>query len=278
LAPSFANGPITLAFAQLGLGQLAQAAESYQRLAKVSNLGASVATSGLADLALYEGRFVDAAGILEKGAATDLAAKAPDRAAEKLSALAYIRLLQGQKKAAITAAENALANSKTVKVRFLAGRVLAAAGQVTRAKALADELSTDLKTEAQAYGKLIEAEIALSRGDPRAAIKSSMDANAQFDTWIGHFDLGRAYLEAKAFPEADSEFDQCLKRRGEALSLFLDETPSYAYFPPVYYYLGRVREGMGSKGFAESYQTYLSIRGKSGEDPLLPEVRKRAGQ
>jgi eukaryotic-like serine/threonine-protein kinase len=278
MAPSFANVPIALAFAQLGLGQLAQAAESYQRLAKVSNLGASVATSGLADLALYEGRFADAAGILEQGAATDLAAKAPDRAAEKLTTLAYIRLLQGQKKVAITTAEAALEHSKTLKVRFLAGRVLATAGQVTRAKALADELSADVKTEAQAYGKLIEAELALSRGDPRAAIKASMDANAQVDTWIGRFDLGRAYLEAKAYPEADSEFDQCIRRRGEALSLFLDETPSYGYFPLVYYYLGRVREGIGSKGFAESYQTYQSIRGKAGEDPLLPEIRKRAGR
>jgi eukaryotic-like serine/threonine-protein kinase len=278
MAPSFANGPIALVFAQLGQGQFAQAVESYQRLSKVSNLGASVATSGLADLALYEGRFADAAGILEQGAATDLAAKAPDRAAEKLTTLAYIRLLQGQKKVAITTAEAALEHSKTLKVRFLAGRVLATAGQVTRAKALADELSADVKTEAQAYGKLIEAELALSRGDPRAAIKASMDANAQVDTWIGRFDLGRAYLEAKAYPEADSEFDQCIRRRGEALSLFLDETPSYGYFPLVYYYLGRVREGMGSKGFAESYQTYQSIRGKAGEDPLLPEIRKRAGR
>src|SRR4030095_1690561 len=200
------------------------------------------------------------------------------RAAEKLTTLAYIRLLQGQKKVAITTAEAALEHSKTLKVRFLAGRVLATAGQVTRAKALADELSADVKTEAQAYGKLIEAELALSRGDPRAAIKASMDANAQVDTWIGRFDLGRAYLEAKAYPEADSEFDQCIRRRGEALSLFLDETPSYGYFPLVYYYLGRVREGMGSKGFAESYQTYQSIRGKAGEDPLLPEIRKRAGR
>jgi len=278
LAPSYANGPIALAFAQLGQGQLVQAAESYDRLSKVSKLGASVATSGSADLALYEGRFADAARILEEGAATDLSAKAPDRAAEKLAALAYTRLLQGQKAAAIAAAETALKRSETLKVQFLAGRLLGAAGQATRAKAISEKLSSDLKNEAQAYGKLIEGQIALSRGDARGAIDSIKQANAQVDTWIGRFDLGRAYLEGKAFTEADSEFDQCIRRRGEALSLFLDETPSYGYFPAVYYYLGRVREGMGTKGFAESYQTYLSIRGKAGEDPLLPEVRKKAGQ
>ena len=95
---------------------------------------------------------------------------------------------------------------------------------------------------------------------------------------MGHFDLGRAYLEAGAFAQADSEFDRCIKRRGEALSLFLDEEPTYGYLPPVYYYQGRVREGLKNAGFAESYRTYLSFRGQSKEDPLLPEVRRRAGR
>ncbi len=87
--------------------------------------------------------------------------------------------------------------------------------------------------------------------------------------------MEQAYLEAGAFTEADSEFDRCIKRRGEALALFLDEVPTYGYFPPVYYYQGRVREGLKSAGFAESYKQYLSIRGKAGEDPLLADVRRR---
>ena len=44
----------------------------------------------------------------------------------------------------------------------------------------------------------------------------------------------------------------------------------------VYYYQGRVREGLKSTKFAESYGAYLEIRGKSTEDPLVPEVRRRA--
>ena len=93
---------------------------------------------------------------------------------------------------------------------------------------------------------------------------------------MGHFALGRAYLEAGAFLQADSEFDRCIKRRGEALSLLMDEEPTYGYFPAVYYYQGLVREGLKNAGSAESYREYLSIRGKSTEDPLLAEVRKRA--
>ena len=35
----------------------------------------------------------------------------------------------------------------------------------------------------------------------------------------------------KAFLQADSEFDRCLQRRGEALSLFVDEEPTSGHFP-----------------------------------------------
>jgi hypothetical protein len=58
----------------------------------------------------------------------------------------------------------------------------------------------------------------------------------------------------------------------------VNNVPTYGYFPAVYYYQGRVREGLKSAGYADSYRTYLSIRGKAGEDPLLPEVRRRLGQ
>jgi len=64
-----------------------------------------------------------------------------------------------------------------------------------------------------------------------------------------------------------------LKRRGEALEL--DDGPTFGYVPPVYYYQGLVREGLKSPGFAEPFRTYLSIREKAGEDPLLSEVKRR---
>jgi hypothetical protein len=185
--------------------------------------------------------------------------------------------LQNQKGQAVAAAEKALASTNIVTIRFLAGRVFAAAGQAARARAMAATLASELQAEPQAYAKLIQGEGALSAGDPRGAIKAFTEANNLLDTWIGRFDLGRAYLEAGAFAEADSEFDRCVKRRGEALSVFLNESPTYGYFPQVYYYWGRVREGLKSPSFAESYRTYFSIREKAGEDPLLTEIRKRAG-
>ena len=124
---------------------------------------------------------------------------------------------------------------------------------------------------------MIDGEVALKAGNSREAIKAFTDANNLLDTWLGHEALGRAYLDAEAYPQADSEFDQCIKRRGEAILLFMDEVPTYGYFPPVYYYEGRVREGMKSASFADFYHKYLDIRGKSTDDPLLADVRKRAG-
>ena len=271
-------GLFSLALAQLGQGQLLQAAETYQELAKTNALGASQAASGLGDLATHEGRFSDAVRILEQGAAADVMSNNADRAAAKFAALAYARILRQQKGAAIAAAEKALATSKAVKMRFLAARVFVEAGEIARARPLIAGLASELQAEPQAYAKIVEGEAALKNGDPRQAIKVLIEANGLLDTWIGHFDLGRAYLEAGQFPQADSEFDRCIKRRGEALSLFLDEEPTYGYFPPVYYYQGRVREGLNSAGFAESYRAYLTIRGQSKEDPLLPEVRRRAGR
>ena len=118
--------------------------------------------------------------------------------------------------------------------------------------------------------------MALKKGASRDGIKLFTDANNLLDTWIGRFDLGRAYLDAGAFAEADSEFDRCIKRRGEAVSLFVDLS-TYGYFPPAYYYQGRAREGLKAAGFADSYKKYISIRGKAGEDPLLADARHRAG-
>jgi eukaryotic-like serine/threonine-protein kinase len=279
-AQSLAAGDLyathALAFAQLGQGQRSDAMETYQKLGMINAQGASMAASGLGDLAAVEGRFSDAVRILTAGAAADLAVKNADRAAAKLAAIAYAEVSRGRTAAAAAAVEKAMANSKTVKIRFLAARLYVEAGEIERARPLMASLAAELGAEPQAYAKLIEGDIALKSGNSRLAIKLVSEANMVLDTWIGHFDLGRAYLEANAFIQADSEFDRCLGRRGEALALFLDEEPTYAYLPSVYYYQGRVREGMKTAGAAESYKTYLGFRGQSKEDPLLADVNRRA--
>jgi len=264
--------------AQLGQGKLSDAAETFHGLNKFGSRGASMATTALADLALYQGRFSEEERLLEQGANVDLQAKTPENATNKFAALAYAELLRGQSRAAVASAEKALANGQTLQIRFLAGRVFAEAGDVAQAKKMADSLAKETQAEPQAYGKIVEGKLALKQGDTALAIKDITGANNLLDTWIGRFELGRAYLEAGQFVEADSEFDRCIKRRGEAMELFMDNVVTYSYVPYVYYYQGRVRQGLKTPAFADAYRTYLSIRGQSTEDPLVAEVRRSLGQ
>src|SRR5207248_6564420 len=138
---SYEAAYLALAYAQMGQGQFTQAADTYSNLAKVSTRGASLAASGQANLAIYEGRFREAVQTLEKGAASDLAAKERDAAADKFAMLAGVQLLRGEKRSAITAAENALANSESPKIRFLAARTLVEAGEAAKAQQLASGLA-----------------------------------------------------------------------------------------------------------------------------------------
>jgi len=276
---SDAYATLALAFAQLGQGQLAQANDTYRKLGQLGPLGASFAASGLGDLAAVEGRFADAVQLLRRGAVDDLNAKNADSAAAKLAALAYAELSRGRSRQAVEAAEEALGHSKAVKIRFLAARVFVEAGEEAKARPLIDSLAKELYAEPRAYAQILEGNLAVRKDNLRPAMTLLRTANELFETWIGLFDLGRASLAAGAFTQADSAFDVCLNaRRGEALSLFADEEPTYSYLPAAYFYQGKVRQALKSAGAVESYRQYLAFRSNSSEDPLAPQARKQVGR
>jgi tetratricopeptide (TPR) repeat protein len=262
-----------LAYSQTGRGLVGDAAATYEKMRAMGPVGASTTAAGLGDLAIYEGRFAEAVRILGNAAAADRTTGNSDKAAIKLTGVAYAQLLAGDNRAAIAGAEEALANSQSLAVRFMSARILAEAGAFDKARPVAAALAAELPAEPQAHGKILQGLIALKSGNPRQAISDLTAANTLLNTWFGHFDLGRAYLAYGALPQADSELDLCLARRGEALTL-VDEGPTYGYFPLVYYYRGRTREALKTASFADSYREYLKIRGTSTEDPLVRELRK----
>jgi tetratricopeptide (TPR) repeat protein len=278
LNPTYEEAFLVLAYAQLGQNDLRQASETYGKLQKVSSWGASLASSGMANLALYQGHLQEAVQVLQTGAAADMQAKNPDAAADKYVMLANANTLRGDKPAVLAAVQSALANSQSVKARFLAARALIEIGETTRARKLADSLASELQVAPQNYAKLVLGEAALKEHNVRQAVQSFSEARAVMDSWFARFDLGRAYLEQGAFTEADSEFDRCIKRRGEVLELFMDDMPTYSYLPVVYYYQGRVREGLKGPGSNDSYRAYLNIRGLSTEDPLVADIHRRLGR
>jgi eukaryotic-like serine/threonine-protein kinase len=114
-------------------------------------------------------------------------------------------------------------HTQVAAVRFLAARIFVEADAVEKGRTLAAGLTKELPVEPRAYGKIIDGEIALKNDELPQAIAALTEANGLMDTWLGHFDLGRAYLAGNAFTQADSEFDTCIKRRGETLALLVDE-------------------------------------------------------
>jgi tetratricopeptide (TPR) repeat protein len=271
----FEKAYVCLALAFLGQGKIAEAQDAYTKLAALSASGASEAALGLADIAWYQGRWSEAIAGLEKSVQSDAAANNVDGAGMKWAALAQLWSLEKQPGKAVAAAEHAVAARKDENAVYPAALTYLTAGAPERALGLASVLSRSFEAQPQAYAKLIEAEVRLKQGNYRDAVKGFQDAQGLADTWLGRFGLGRAYLAAKAFTEADTEFDACLKRRGEATAVFLDDEPSYHYLPAVYYFLGQAREGLQSPGALEAYQAFLKMKEKAAGDPMVEDARRR---
>ena len=273
------NSEFVLAYVSKALSQLAQghpdqATETYRKAAALGSRGASVAALGLADIALYQGRPADAVSVLEKGIEADLADQNADAAAEKRVMLAEAQLQLRRPAAAVAEADRAAAAGRGENILYPAARIYIATGQATRALSLAEKLAARLEPDPQAYAELIRGEAELAAGRPAQAIRQYAAAKKIADTWAGRLDFGRAYLEARAFAESDAELETCIRRRGEATALFLEESPSYHVFPQVYYLLGRVREGLKSPAAVDAFKTFLSLQTGPG-DELLADARRR---
>ena len=273
--PSFALAYNTLAMAQAGQGQLAEADITYQRMGTISARGAEMAIMGRADLLLYQGRSKDAIALLQQ-ASSSSAEKLDDSTLAAYSILtAEAKLAAGKASEAVANAKSALAHDTGASTLISAGLVYVEVGQYASVQALIAQLSARLDADSQAYGKLLDGEMSLKRGDARQAILRFQESQRLSDTWIGRFDLGRAYIEAGAFPEADSALENCLKRRGEASALYLDDVPTFRVLPPVNYYLGRAQEGMKSPAAVESYKAFLAAKTRSEELGLVQDAQRR---
>jgi len=174
-----------------------------------------------------------------------------------------------------TALQLAVSNRRAESVLYRAARVYVNSGHRTKATPLLAQLSEKLQPDSRAYAKVLEGEMFLVEKKSREAIDRLKDAQKVADTWLGHLTLGRAYLAAGAFPEASSEFDICLRRRGEATAAFLDDRPTYHLLPQVWYYQARAQEELKNAGAVDQYKAFLAIKQKADKDPLVEDARKR---
>lgn len=243
--PERAKAYVAVALSQLALGQAAEAAGTWNRLGARAGADAkAVAASGRIDLALFQGREADAMELLDAAIAEDRAAKSTVSMGRRLAIKAELLLSQGNKAAAIKAAREAAASGTEEGLLYLAGRTLIGAGQAPAALELAVKLDNRLENEPRIYAALLQGEAALAAGRSREALTQFEAAQKLADTWLGRYSLGRAYLALGAFPEAASEFDRCIARKGEATSVFLDDLPSYRLMRPIDGLLKQARSGL----------------------------------
>ncbi|MCI0351167.1 MAG: protein kinase [Acidobacteriales bacterium] len=272
--PAYLSAYGALAMAQAGEGNIQESEATYAKLASTGARGASMAALGLADLNLYRGRAASVLPALQKAIAADLQSKDETSAAGKFLVMAEAEMLQGHAKQAVAAADKAIKFDSQESVSFAAGEIYVEAGQLASAQSIATRLSGELEQEPQIYGKLLQGEIELRRGDARKAVRFFEDAQKISDTWLGRFYLAKAYVQAGMFTEASSQLEKCLKRRGEASAILLDDVPTFRRLPAVYYYLARAQEGLNSSAAKDSYRTFLEMQ-PNGTSPMLADARSR---
>ncbi|HEX4782766.1 MAG TPA: protein kinase [Candidatus Sulfotelmatobacter sp.] len=272
--PAYEDAFTILALCETAKGNFDQATEHWRKVESLSAGGASSASGGLADLALYRSAPEQAISELQKGIDGDVVAKNTDAAAKKYVTMAEAQLMAGKKADALKLVKQGLAMSKA-NVMFAAARVYIMAGDLAQAGALGAELSKQLEFTPQAFGKLIDGDIQLSRGNARQAVQLFRESERLSDSWLAHFDLARAYIAAEAYTDATTELETCLRRRGEATDIYIDEQQTFRYFPATYYYLGRAMEGLKSAQAADAYKSFLAMKVSSAHDPMVDDAKKR---
>jgi tetratricopeptide (TPR) repeat protein len=184
--------------------------------------------------------------------------------------------MAGDLKAAVAAASTAVSASKTEPVLVPASRIFAASRQQREIDAIAKILSNQFEPQKRAYGRIVDGLDFLSRERYVDAADSLKAAIKFADVWLARFYLGVAYEMAGRHGEAISELEICLKRRGEATALFIDEVPTYRYLAPLPYWLARAQEGLGQSAQAKAnYEAFLAQKKERTKDPLVSDARKR---
>jgi tetratricopeptide (TPR) repeat protein len=274
--PNFADAYFPLAISLLAKGDRAGARTAYEAMLKTGGEGASRAAMGLADLAIFEGRFADAETILKRAIVEDEREKNALGLATKYGALAEASLTLGKNAQATDAARKSLAAMRLESTALPAARVFMATGRIAEARALAAELAGELQVQPRAYAKIIEGELALQQDRVGEAVDLFGPTGRTLDLWLAHFNLGVAYVRAGHYAEAMAEFDTATKRKGEAAAVFLDDIPSYRYLATLPYWFGRAQEGVGMQSTAiDSFKEFLSRRPDALRDPLAADARRR---
>ena len=226
--PDYYKAYMFMAVAELHSGNIEAAKSHYQRMSETGVQGQSLASIGLADIALFEGDATAAVNILRDSIETDLANNNERGAGTKRIALAEAHAALGDIAIALATIDEldvARGDGQLVP----SASVNAANGRYDNALAIAESYRKQLSPTARAYAALIDGINAFHQGEYILAIDTLRAASESADLWIVRYYLARTYLAAGYPAEASAEFDACIERRGEAGNLFFDDVPTWRY-------------------------------------------------
>jgi tetratricopeptide (TPR) repeat protein/predicted Ser/Thr protein kinase len=275
--PAFEPGYVVLAIAALTHHLYPMARQNYQRLSTVSASGKSVAAEGLADLAMAQGHYQEAVSILEPALAADLGVH-DARAPLKLILLAQAALAQGDASKAEKYADRASEASREPAVLEPAAEVYLETGNQARAEALAAMLDGQPSPVSKASAQVVRAVARLRRHAPREAIRFLENSAQTVPTWLADYYLGRAHLELQQLPKAGQALTRCMQQWGQGADLFHRMSPTLRYYPPMLYYLARVREAQQFPNAANLYGQFLDLRGSGDGDQMVTDAKKKVGK
>ncbi len=272
--PEFHKPYLAKAIAALARGDFEAARKSYELMSRQGDLAASLAASGLADVALMRGRPAEAVDILTRAIREDEAVGNQRGAQRKRITLAQALLAAGDHKAARESLAG-LEETDSISLLVPLGRTLVMLGDLDAASELSERLAARLSPADRAAGDLLRGNVLLARGQLAPAVDALTESIERVDSWLARFDRGRAYAIAGSYAEALSEFELCQSRTGEASALFLDDQPTLHYSTALYYWLGRTRQELGiSQSARESLQRFLELQESVDSDEVV-DARQR---
>ena len=276
--PSYAIGYYPVALSMIATGDISGAQKIYDRLESQGAVGHGLARLGRIDMAMYRGRYKEADQLVRDALTGDVTTLSAGAQAQHHVDVAQIALALGNPARAAAEARKAVTLGTHESVLFPAARILVETGHVDDARLIAKTLENMLQLHTTAYARLIDAEIAVREGRYGSAIEAFRDSIKRRDTWFARLLLGQTYAKAEHFAEALAELDIAFKRRGEVTDVFLYDTPTMRYIPPVYYWLARSQQAMGIADARKTYERFVELRSDGDtSDTLVADARKRLG-
>ena len=100
-------------------------------------------------------------------------------------------------------------------------------GDIEAAISIANGLSGSLSGPRRAYALGIEASAAAASDDLETAIELANSAVDTVDLWLVRFMRARILLQAGRTSEAEADLQDCQRRVGEGMAVFLNDRPSF---------------------------------------------------